>query len=399
MTASAAQPRSSRLLATIGITAMVASALPPFMTASLAVEIRGDLGLSNSALGVAVAVSYAVATLLSSAAGRVVDRIGPARGIYLGASLGLACSLIVAVVVQSTAMLIAALTLAGLANAVSAPGASALISHGVTPRRQGVTFGIQHAGAPMSALLGGLALSLIALPLGWRWAFAVSALMPIAVIVMMRALRGSGADSAPRPARVRLGRRPVHLIAVSAALANVAANGMVAFLVVYVVEEGLSKGSAGALLAVTSVVAGVARIAGGAFADARGGNALRSVVVLLLLGAIGYPLLATGQPVALVAGAILAGGIGWGWSGLMTLAIVQTNRDLPGAAVGVGMMGIYAGAGIGPVVVGVLAQAASFTVAWMAAAGFAVLAAVLVAVADRLQKRTTVSELANSASA
>jgi MFS family permease len=366
---------------------VVATVLPAFLTAGLAVKMREDFWLSDSLLGIAVAVSFAVATIASSPAGRLVDRMGPARGIYVGAVLALICSLAIASVVDSAGSLIAILTLGGLANAFAGPGAGALISHLTAHHRQGMALGAQQAGAPLGALLAGLALPLVAVPLGWRWAFVVAALVPIAVIVLMRSLPEAPRVS-PRPARrAGTGLRPVHLLALAAALSNLAANGMIAFLVVYAVGEGMSTTAAGLLLAMTSLVAATSRVIFGALADVRRGRVLVGVAALLSFGALGYLLLATGHLVALVAGALVAGGIGWGWAGLMTLAIVRTNRDAPGAAVGIGMMGIFAGASIGPFAVGFLAEIASFTAAWLAATVVTLLAAVVVVAARRLETK------------
>jgi MFS family permease len=184
-----------------------------------------------------------------------------------------------------------------------------------------------------------------------------------------------------------------HLLAVTAAFGNLAASGMVSFLVLYAVEQDLSPAAAGLVLAVSSLAAGLARAGFGALADRRPGRALDLVVCLLTLGALGFGLLATGEPAAIVAGAIVAGGVGWGWSGLMVLALVEKNSKSPGWAVGVGMSGVFVGAAIGPLLTGLIANAASFQAAWLVGAGFTLAAAAVALSARRLDRRSVSARL------
>ncbi len=72
---------------------------------------------------------------------------------------------------------------------------------------------------------------------------------------------------------------------------------------------------------------------------------------MLLLGALGLAVLAAGTaPALLVIGTVLAFGPGWGWNGLLVLAVVRSNRNAPGAATGIVLAGGTAGAVIGPLV-------------------------------------------------
>ncbi|MEX2194928.1 MAG: MFS transporter [Thermoleophilaceae bacterium] len=367
---------------------MAAVVLPAFLTASLAVQIRRDFEFSDAEVGLAVAGSYITAAAASSLAGRLVDGRGARSAIRAASALAALCALLVAGVVDSAEALIFVLLLAGLANALAAPGVSALIGNSPQTGRRGITLGMQQAGAPAGALLAGLALPLIALPFGWRWAFAGAAALSLAAGVAVRSVPRVAARAPdacavqPRPPRLEA----VRLLALAACLANLAAAGMLSFLVIYAVQGGLSEWVAGLLLAGCSLAAALARICFGALADARPGSALTIVSWLLALGAIGYLLLAAGQPAAIAAGAVVAGGIGWGWPGLMVLAIMERNRDATGAAVGVGMTGVYAGAAGGPLVAGLISEAASFRTAWLVTAGLALSAAALAVTTIRIDR-------------
>jgi MFS family permease len=368
----------------VGIGLVVSAVLPGFLTAAVAVEIRRDFPLTNPELGLAVGMSYAVATLCSSPAGRLIDRIGPVSGARLAAATAAASMIGVAALAHSAVVLIGLLAFAGVSNAVSAPAASAFIGREVRPARQGFGLGVQQAGAPVGALLAGVALPVIAVPAGWRWAFAAGVVVPLFTVVGVHGRPRAAAITTP-PAPPLGGRElaGVRLLALAAALANAAAGGMVAFLVLFAVEAGLSPAAGGLLLAGTSLAAALARIAFGAAADRRSGDPLTPVVRLLCVGAVGYVVLASSVPAGVVAGALVAGGIGWGWAGLMTLAVVRERQSNPGGAVGIAMTGIYAGAGGGPLLIGLLAGTTSFTTAWLAAAALALGAARTVTLARR----------------
>ena len=78
--------------------------------------------------------------------------------------------------------------------------------------------------------------------------------------------------------------------------------------------------------------------------------------------------------------ALVAGSFGWAWPGGLTLAVVQRSPGAPAWAVGVLMAGLFTGAILGPLVVGVLAEHERFALAWWACAACALLAAVTVTV-------------------
>ena len=80
----------------------------------------------------------------------------------------------------------------------------------------------------------------------------------------------------------------------------------------------------------------------------------------------------------------VAFGAGWAWPGLFNLSVVRRFPEAPGAATGATQTGTYLGAGVGPLVFGLVVDARGFSVAWP-------LAAVLLARADR---RDRGSELA-----
>jgi MFS family permease len=144
-------------------------------------------------------------------------------------------------------------------------------------------------------------------------------------------------------------------------------------------EHGIDEGAAGVLLAAAAGLAIAVRIALGLRADGTDQNRLPPITLLLISGAIGYLVLASGTSATVVLGAILALGVGWGWAGLVLLATVELNREAPGTAVGMVKSGTFAGALGGPLLAGVLAEAASLEAVWVACAVLAAGGAAVIA--------------------
>jgi predicted MFS family arabinose efflux permease len=106
----------------------------------------------------------------------------------------------------------------------------------------------------------------------------------------------------------------------------------------------------------------------GARADRRRDYGLAVVIVLLVLGSVGFLLMTSEAIPVFVVGALVAFTLGWGWPGLFNLAVVDSHRDTPGSASGVSQTGIYVGAAAGPLGYGLLAAGAGYGAAAAAAA-------------------------------
>ena len=117
----------------------------------------------------------------------------------------------------------------------------------------------------------------------------------------------------------------------------------------------------------------------------------RVIVALMAAGAVGLAVVAAGGRPLLIAGSLLAFAGGWGWSGLLTFVVVRANRAAAAAATGITHTGVYVGAALGPPLIGILAERASFEAAWWTTTGVLAAAAVLAAVAARML-RTLPSE-------
>lgn len=381
----------------LAVATLAACALPLFFTASLALDVERELDLTNAQLGLAITAFWVVATLASPPAGRLVDRIGAARSVHVAGALVALGSLGIAVAARSFAVFAALLAVTGLGNAVVGPAMSALVTRDLRPRRRGAVFGLQQAGPPLASVVAGLALPTAGAALGWRWIFGLGA---VAVAVATGAVRGErgravgeeGARGKPvATSAVQWGdpRAFALLLAAGGFLAGGAANGLVTYLVVYASAEGMSPSAAGLLLAGASLIAAGMRIRLGVLADRGSAPRLPQMARLALAGAFGFALLTVDAPGTLIAGSVLALGVGWAWPGLYVLSAVEHGADAPGRAVGAAVAGTFAGAIVGPLLVGLLAGATSFALAWLTFGGLSVAAAAAFLCAGRMESESS----------
>ncbi|MHB1715818.1 MAG: MFS transporter [Acidimicrobiales bacterium] len=422
------------MLTTVGV-------LPVFLTGSLAVQIRHDLGLSRTGLGVAVSASFAAAACTSIFAGRIVRRLGAARTMRSAAAFQAVTGLLIALLARSPLLLVVLLGVAGLGNGAMQPAVNQFVSERVASGRQGLAFGIKQAAIPVATLLGGLSVPAIALTIGWRYGFGSAAGLavvgwlvvprpdgsaakrPVARALLHRsgpgaparpteppATRGVVVVAAGSPTGTRVGagsdalasgnggpgRRPVPpepgqvarralvVLAAGIALGSGAANGLGAFLVTAAVGIGFHPATAGVLAAMGSAAGLTARISVGAMADRRTFPQFRVVSLMLTLGAVGYLGLAAGDRWLFVPATLLAYGAGWGWNGLFNYTVVRAHPGAVAQATGITQAGVLVGGIVGPLGVGVLSDQASFSVVWMVAAGAAVAAALTIVLGRRM---------------
>ena len=327
-----------------------------------------------------MSVFFLSGALCARGGGRLADRVGAQRALRWCMLVTVACLLAAALVADSLWVLLVLLGVAGVSNSVAQPATNLFVADEIPDDRQGLGFGIKQSGIPGAILVSGLALPLLAIPLGWRPTFALCAAGPLAVALLLR----RSATSSPR--RAPAARRPSRalvLTAVGAALATSGPCALGAYLVASAVDVGVAEGTAGLLAALGSALSLVVRISLGARADRRRAYGLEMVVVLLLAGSVGFGLMASDAVAPFVGGALIAFSLGWGWPGLFNLSVVASNRENPGTASGVSQTGIYLGAGVGPLLFGALYAEAGYGAAWLAVAGSTVLAALVMWLAAR----------------
>jgi predicted MFS family arabinose efflux permease len=356
--------------------------LPGFLVGVLALQIADELGERVELVAGGITVFFLAGAFGAGWGGRLADHIGAVRAMRR-CVLVTAAALGAAALAPSLVVLFAVLAVAGVANSVTQPAINLYVAEFIPPDRQGLGFGIKQSGIPGAILVSGLALPVLALPLGWRVTFGLCALAPLAVGLALP--RRQAAHVSRRPASRRPSRALV-LTALGAALATAGPSALGAYLVASAVEVGIEEGTAGLLAALAGGLSLAMRVSLGERADRRRDYGLAAVVVMLAAGSAGFALMASDATAVFVAGTLAAFTLGWGWPGLFNLAVVDSNRAMPGSATGVSQTGIYAGAAAGPVLFGALAAGEGYSAAWLVVAAATLAAAAVLWVAARADR-------------
>lgn len=372
------------------VACVTASVMPGFLAGALGSDIKAEFDIGDTGLGLALALTYIFAAVAIVHAGEFSDRIGSHRSLMISMVVTMAGYLVVAFVARSFATLLVGLTVAGAGLTLAGPAAKVLVADHVSPRRQGLAFGVHMSAIPLGPLLAGLTVPVVGGTDGWRWPFLGGAvlagigmlLVPRERSTAPRATRAARDPAAGRFAHVRMG--PLFVFAAAAMLASCSVVAAAAFFVVNSENAGISESTAGLLLSLASAGVITVRIALGALADRVRTGAVSTVAVLLTASAAGYALMAANTPWLYALGGQVAIILGWSWPGLMVLALVRIYPEAPGLASSFVIGGLNLGAVVGPVAFGAISDAASSTVALAVAAAW-VLGAVVLSLASRLR--------------
>jgi predicted MFS family arabinose efflux permease len=291
-------------------------------------------------------------------------------------------ALLVCALSPSVVVLALGLVIGGLGNAIGQPAGNALVAAQVSPQRYGLGFGIKQSGIPLATTLGGLAVPLVALTLGWRYAYVIAALAAVAAVLLVPPDRPATEQRSEQQIPAELVGR-LWLLASGLVAAVMAATSIGALGAAGGVQAGLSESTAGYLVAAGGLAGLAVRLAAGVSADRRTFDPLRAVSALIVLGAAGWFLMSTGVQTLFVVGLVTANAFGWGWPGLQHLAVARRFPTSTAAASGVAQTGVAAGLLIGPLSLGIIASQ-TWTGMWLIAGMSALVGAVVVRVAASL---------------
>lgn len=362
------------VIAALGVNLM--SVLPLFLTGAMAVQLGREFAVPATSIAV-LASFFALASMLSSAPlGRQVGRLGVRRSLRL-TSLASACALAVAAWAPTPLVLGGALVLAGVGNGLGQPAGNALVAAQVSQNRYGLGFAIKQSAIPVATTLGGLAVPLLALTIGWRVAYLFGAVAALAVMFLVPADRAAAVGRSESPVPPQL-VRPLWLLASGLMLAVLAATSIGALGSAGAVQVGLSEAWAGYLIALGGLAGLAVRLGAGVLADHRNFDSLRAVAVLMLLGGVGWLAMATQWVWLFVAGLVVANAFGWGWPGLQHLSMARRFPTATASASGIAQTGIAAGLLTGPAVLATCVTALGWSATWLVASVCALAAAVLI---------------------
>lgn len=356
----------------VGGSTTVVAMLPVFLTGALAVQIRDELGFGVAGIGAAVAAFRGGGALTAVPFGRLADRLGAVRSLRVALLVAGSSLLAIAVAAVNLATLVAFLLVASCANTLGQPGANRLLLSRVAAGRRGLAFGLKQSAPPTAALLGGLSIPLVALTVGWRWAYALAACLALAVIPFVRRRPAQQTANDRRPAgHAPLGERDKRILGIlSLAFGFSAASSSVvtSFFVDFAVGEGMLADAAGTFLAVASFGAIVVRLLSGALADHLRSRHLAVSSALLGLGGLGLFALATANLEIVGAAVVVALAGVWGFNAVLWYAVTGAFWERPGRATGAINAGGQVGSMLGPLALGFVAEAFGYQAVWTAAA-------------------------------
>ncbi|MDV5149153.1 MFS transporter [Streptomyces sp. SBC-4] len=390
---------------------MAFSMMQLFLIGALGPRLVDDLGVSATVLGLTTTVGFGTAAVLSPVGGQIVDRAGPRRALVtLLAVSAVALGLIGAA--PGPALLLAAVALGGLPQALANPATNKAILAAVPASKRGAVTGAKQSGVQLGAFAAGLPLAAAAGLVGWRGAVAVAA--GAALLAAVWAWRTLPADappaSTPTPTPAATPRaddarastsppassgRHVPWLAAFSLFLGAGIASVNTYLALFGARHlGLGPTVAGALVAVLGV-AGIAGRVGWSRAATPGrapwfpgllaGGAVGAAVLLAL--AVRVELLVWVAAVAVGVFAV---------SGNAVSMVLVMQRSAPGRAgqdSALVAAGFFAGFAVGPPLFGLLAERGRYGQGWfLVAVEFAVAAAVALAWALRdLRTRTGAS--------
>jgi predicted MFS family arabinose efflux permease len=357
------------------------SALPVFLTGALGVQLRDDLGITATTIGLAMGVSFGVAALLSAPMGRLAQRLGPRRAVRSGLATTALVVVAIAALADSGPKLAALLGVAGAANALNQPSLNLLLATHVDPQRMGFAFAVKQSGMPAAALVGGVAVPAVALTVGWEWAYAGAGAVAFVVLMLLPADRSDAAvpttSSSGKAAKPDMRTSLLALYATVGFLGATNAGAMVGFITSGAEESGLSPGIAGLVLSFGSATGIASRLYQGWRVDRSGMLPIQRLILLYFVGGLGALLLAVDVPITYLLAPIPAFAFGWAWPGLFNLSVIRNNPSAPGAATGITQVGVFIGAAAGPALGGVIVDAGGYRWLWTTGAALLFIGSVL----------------------
>jgi MFS family permease len=342
------------------------------------VQVGAELGVSEGTYGWALGSFFLGAGAGSVVLGRLAQRIGARSQISFALAGTIAAQLTLAIAARSFAALIACLAVAGLMNAATQTAVNLALSQARLPRL-GLAISVKQSGMPAASLLSGFAIPVLALTIGWRWAFVTGALIAFVALVAIRSIVPPvDLETGVTGNRPRSSSRALFIVACGSLFLAFCAGALNAWTVSSGVDAGLGEGTAGVMLA-GGAAAGIAiRLGSGTRLDAMRMSPLTVGGYTVLIGAIGMALLGVRSPGIHVVATLVAFGGGWIWPVFTNYGIVRTNQAAASAATGITQTGVYIGVFLGPLATGWLIEAFGYSTMWLAVAVSAAIGSMLI---------------------
>lgn len=360
---------------------MVISTVTPVVLGVLASHIISEFDVTRTVLGLAASVVYVSAALTSPSVGRWADWLGGRLAVVM-VSVTVAVGLVTIGVAPVFWVVLVGCIASGIGQAVANPATNHLISVEAPAGGRGVLTGIKQSGVQIGNAVGGTALPLAALAIGWRYTSLSVAAVALAVLLLVPIIGSEHGRRPNRPPRQKLSPR-TRIITIYGGLLGFPAGAIVAFITLFAIEElGLAEGSAGILLSVIGIVGVVGRLSAGTISERILGHRT-SLVLMAVFSTLGFALLTLsdwGGSWLAYPGALFIGVGVMPINVILNLVAMEDNStEQLGRASGVMMTGFFIGLAIGAPTLGRLVDIfGSYQPGWIVC-GLLSVAAVFVA--------------------
>lgn len=337
-------------------------------------EIQSDLGFGTKELGYAGAAFFVGGGLTAPWVGVLIDRIGTRASLRLGMAFSFLASLLIAVIAPSWWLAAAGIALCGISHAFTQLALNRMLVAGRNRSAGALAFGLKQAAVPAVSLLAGFTSALLAPDVSWRVVYLVGSFITLVLAVFAPLTAG---DSGRTRQKTGSSAPSLRRLTFAAALAASAGNALSLLIVDSFDANGFDAAIGAVALGIGSGLAASARIGSGWLAERRNSNGIKELRALLVVGAVGFALLAVSGSSLLTVffGASIAFTAGWGWQGLAFFS-ASLNRSIPPAtSTSVVLSGTMGGSVVGPIVAGTAAESYGYGLAWAIGAAALVVAA------------------------
>jgi MFS transporter, DHA1 family, solute carrier family 18 (vesicular amine transporter), member 1/2 len=382
-------PPTRRAIVAIAVGAVTIDTALLGLIAPLLPEIEQRTGAGDAALGLALAAYAIPIALLSLPLGRVADAVGR-RGLLVAGLLLVAVGSVLVAISDSIGLLVAARAVQGVGSAASWISALSLVSDTAPPGRRGealgVALGATSAGSIAGPALGGVTAQVLSFEAPFLIFCGLALVLLFAALALLPREAPRGASPMPAlPTVIRATRSGIGAWAAAIMLGGACLLGFVEVVAPLDLDArfGLSSSAIGLLFAASIAVDAAVSPLGGRWGDRRG----RRGPAIVGLTVTGLSMLALAVLPGVGGTAVALGVYGAGFSLMMATSVPWLDEAFPGSerglAYGVQNLVYAAGYAVGPILGGLLLQAADADLAYGLATAALGVGAIALAIRSR----------------
>ncbi|TQC47844.1 MFS transporter [Rhodococcus sp. WS4] len=389
--------RTSPWVVLVASIAMDATALVPVgLTGAFAITLQEDLGVGSGFIGITVTAFFLTGSLTAVTAGARIDAFGSRKTACGAVALTALAAWLIAGLGLFHVAVVGGSMLAGAAFSMAMPATNAILGSVMPANRRILAVCIKQSAVPVSLLLATISVPVFEHAGGWRTSYALAGVMAVLVVgYFARVTRhpipqSSPADDGAVAISGRAAQRTVARFGIGSMLASLLPGALTGFAALSLTEAGSEPALTALVLTVANASGITVRLLSGVVAQRYNLRSWLPVTMMMIVGSVGAFFLATGVLWLMIVGALLAFGLGWGWSGLTYALVLVSNPDNPGSTGALLQAGGMLGSASGPLLMAATVDSFGLAGGWMGV-GTAILIAGIV-VAPGTRRRTTDSE-------